>query len=420
MHLYFRSIIITITIILFIVLQGIAQNKKILFDASKAQMAGNADWIIDADAFNLGSNNSGDMVIGRSDDANPQRFPTPAQSGITQTTGEEFWTGGLSNWAIDMVKQGFQVETLPYNGAITYGNSSNVQDLSNYKVFVVDEPNIPFSATEKDAMVNFVYNGGGLFIIADHDISDRNGDGFDSPHIWNDMFTTNNILQNPFGISFDYQDYSQTTSNIANLPNDSCLHGILGNATQMKISGGTTMTINPTKNSTVIGLVYKSGSSNTGNTNVFFARANYGSGKVCALGDSSPPDDGTGDVNDILYNGYTAEASGSHRKLIVNSTLWLAARQNSNAQIEENIDNKYFKLYPNPSHGIFTIEFAKSISYNVSYEIFDIYGRIVFEKNNEKIINGTNSLEIEFPLKGVFIIKLYSNGYNYSEILIAK
>jgi len=38
-------------------------------------------------------------------------------------------------------------------GKITYGNSSNPQDLSNYAVFVVDEPNIRFTSTEKTAIL---------------------------------------------------------------------------------------------------------------------------------------------------------------------------------------------------------------------------------------------------------------------------
>jgi hypothetical protein len=68
-------------------------------------------------------------------------------------------------------------KTLPYNGKITYGDSSNVQDLSNYKVYIIDEPNLKFTTAEANAFVNFVNNGGGLFMISDHDISDRNGDG---------------------------------------------------------------------------------------------------------------------------------------------------------------------------------------------------------------------------------------------------
>jgi len=64
---------------------------------------------------------------------------------------------------------------LPYNGQITYGNSSNPQDLSNYDVFVLCEPNSLFSSTEKTAIMQFVQNGDGLFMISDHDIADRNG-----------------------------------------------------------------------------------------------------------------------------------------------------------------------------------------------------------------------------------------------------
>jgi len=329
------------------VYSSVYSQTKILFDATKAEMAGNADWVIDADVFNLGTNSSGSMVTGRGDESNPQRFPTPSQAGITASTGEEFWTGSLSNWAIDLVKQGFQVETLPYNASITYANSGNAQDLSNYKVFIVDEPNILFSASERNALVNFVFNGGGLFIISDHDVSDRNGDGDDSPHIWNDLFANNNIKTDPFGITFDYQNYSQTTTNIANISGDSCLHGVLGNVSQMKYSNGTTMTLSPSDNATVRGLIYKTGSSNTGTTNVFFARARYGSGKVCALGDSSPPDDGTGDSNDQLYNGYSAEANGSHRNLLVNAAVWLAADFPLSVKQANNMNSASFRLFPN-------------------------------------------------------------------------
>ncbi|MFN8362170.1 MAG: hypothetical protein U0T85_00385 [Cloacibacterium normanense] len=79
---------------------------KILFDATKAEMAGNADWVIDADSKSGG-------------ESNPQRIPTPAQSGITASTSETYWNGGISAWAIDLVKHGYFVETLPYDGRIT-------------------------------------------------------------------------------------------------------------------------------------------------------------------------------------------------------------------------------------------------------------------------------------------------------------
>ncbi len=124
---------------------------KILYDATKAETAGSADWVIDADAHDLGYS-SGPAVLGGGDESDPQRFPTPDQSTVTSSTLETYWEGGISAWGIDMVKKGYYVETLPYNGSITYGNSGNVQDLSNYKVFIVDEPNIKFTAAEDTAI----------------------------------------------------------------------------------------------------------------------------------------------------------------------------------------------------------------------------------------------------------------------------
>jgi hypothetical protein len=294
-----------------------------LFDATKAEMAGNADWVIDSDVFNLGFS-TGPAVLNGGSEANPQRIPTPLQSNITPSTSETYWTGGLSAWAIDCVKKGYQVETLPYNGIISYGNTSNAQDLSNYKIFVVVEPNILFTAAEKTAIVNFVKDGGSLFMVSDHTISDRNNDGYDSPVIWNDLFTNNSVKSNPFGIMFDLATVSPSSTNIANYLNDSLLHGIYGNVTQVLWSSGTTITINPSANSSVKACVYNTGSSNTGNTGVLVAYARYGLGKVVAVGDSSPFDDGTGDSGDALYPGYSGDANGNHRLLIMNATVWLA------------------------------------------------------------------------------------------------
>ena len=252
---------------------------KILFDASKAQMAGSADWVIDSEAHNLYTSNptSGITVNTGGTESNPQRIPLPAQSGITSSTAETYWQGAISHWAIDCVRQGYTVETLPWNARITYGDLTNSQDLSNYKVFIVDEPNILFSAIEKNAIVNFVKNGGGLMMIADHTISDRNNDNNDSLMVWNDLMATNTVLVNPFGISFDAFDFSQTSSNVANHINNTVLHGpaspvvcsVCGNVTQVKWSGGTTMTLSPTVNPSVTGLAYKIGSSTTGNLNVW-------------------------------------------------------------------------------------------------------------------------------------------------------
>jgi len=308
---------------LFISSQCVYAQTKILFDATKAEAAGNADWVIDADLNNLGYS-SGPAVPGGGNESNPQVLPTPAQSTVTPTTVESYWKGGISSWGIDLVKKGYLVETLPYNGQITYGNTANTQDLANYKVFIVCEPNIMFTASEKTALMQFVQNGGGLFMVSDHDVSDRNNDGADSPHIWNDFMTNNGVLSNPFGMTFDYANFSQTTSNVPTLPGDPLLHGVMGDVTQAMWSAGTSITLSPANNSSILGVIYKTGST-FGNTNAMVAYATYGSGRVVGIGDSSPCDDGSGDSGDVLYDGWIADAGGNHRTLIINATIWLAS-----------------------------------------------------------------------------------------------
>lgn len=382
---------------------------KVLFDATKAETAGNADWVIDADIHNLNFTSTGIGTSGT--ESNPQRIPTPAQSGITAATPETYWQGALSNWGIDLVKQGYTVETLPYNGNITYGNSSNPQDLSNYKVFIVVEPNIRFSASEKTAMLNFVSNGGGLFMVSDHTISDRNNDGWDSPAIWNDFFTSNSIANDPFGISFNLNNVSPMTSNFAPVSlNPTILAGPQGTPAQMKFSNGATMTLNKNNNASAQGLIFTTGSSTVGSTNVMFATSTYGSGRICALGDSSVPDDGTGDPNDTLYNGYTGDANGNHRPLLVNAVVWLAA--SSNLGVQDLAVKQEAVVYPNPAKDYV---YVQGRQFN-TYKILDESGKI---KSFGSLSNSGMIGIQDLPL-GVYYLILQSEKETQSTKLIKK
>jgi SprB repeat/Secretion system C-terminal sorting domain len=291
----------------------------------KAESAANADWVIDADAYNVGYGTGVPTVGGSGTEANAQRIPTPAQSGITNSTTESYWSGGLSAWAVECVKSGKIVESLPIGGKITFGDATNPQDLSKYKMYVVCEPNILFSASEKTAILNYVQAGGNLFMIGNHTGSDRNFDGFDSPLIWNDLMSNNTVKTDPFGFTFNAEKLSQTSSNIANLPSNPILNGSFGKVAKIQTSGGNSLTINPLQNSSVTGLVFKTGATN--NSNVLVASSTFGVGRVVVLCDSSLPDDGTGDQNDVLYDGWLADANGNHRTLILNATEWLTAVQ---------------------------------------------------------------------------------------------
>lgn len=281
--------------------------KKFLFDASQAETAGNADWVIDED------------------NSNPQRIPTPLQSTVTATTSVTYWTGGLSSWGIALAKQGQIVETLPSTGLITYGVTTNPQDLKNYNVFIVDEPNIRFTTAEKQAILAFVQNGGGLFMIGDHTNSDRNSDGWDSPAIWNDLMNSNGIVTNPFGFTFELTDITQLSTNVrSNSSTNPLINGLSGTVSKLDFHNGATLTLQPTLNPTVQGLFWQNGIAQTSMTKVMAASSTYGTGRVYCVTDSSPFDDGTGAPGNTLYVGWSLY---SHVAQFMNASLWLAKLQ---------------------------------------------------------------------------------------------
>ena len=319
---YFRHSRCVVSFCLFWILFN-ALGASFLFDATKAEMAGNADWVIDADTHNLkvSAASDGSGTPGSGSESNPQRYPIPDQTNVVAGTAETYWEGGLSAWAIDLVKNGHHVETLPYNGHITWKDGSNAQDLTNYNVFVVVEPNILFTTTEKAALINFVKNGGGLFIVSDHGSSDRNNDGVDSVQVLNDLMT-NSVQNNPFGVDYNGDSISPNTSNVDTNSTDPITHGPAGTATNFYYNAGSSLTVNTNQNPSTTIAVWNTGTRSTNNAIVVYGT--FGAGKFVTTGDSSPFDDGTGDPGDSLFftQGY-ADPSTSNGKVILNASLWL-------------------------------------------------------------------------------------------------
>lgn len=50
----------------------------------------------------------------------------------------------------------YSLDTLPAGNTITYGNTGNPLDLSNFDAFVLPEPNVRLSSAEKTAVMQFV------------------------------------------------------------------------------------------------------------------------------------------------------------------------------------------------------------------------------------------------------------------------
>ncbi|WP_291430611.1 ABC transporter [Deinococcus sp.] len=111
---------------------GGATGKKVLFDLTKAEDAGNADWRID---------------------------------------------GAYSDYASALRGLGYTVSSLT-------GTSITSSSLSGASVLVIPEPQNPFSDAERAAIQSFVQGGGGVFMITEHRASDRNNSGWDSPEVF--------------------------------------------------------------------------------------------------------------------------------------------------------------------------------------------------------------------------------------------
>jgi hypothetical protein len=277
----------------------LAAVKRILFDNTKAETAGNADWIISTSQPDpLGQN------------ANP--------------SSETSWTGALSAWGVALQRAGgYSLKTLPAGNTITYGGSGTL-DLKNFDEFVLPEPNVLLSAAEKTAVLKFVQAGGGLFLIVDHTGSDRNNDGADSVEIATDLMSNNSVdSTDPFGLSIDSNDISSENPVAISSSTDPVVNGPFGKVTGSIIRDGSTQTLHKADNAAVKGLVWRTSSSQSGSTGAFFTTSTFGSGKVAVWGDSSPIDDGTGQSGNTLFDGWN-DPAGTNKALALNATAWLA------------------------------------------------------------------------------------------------
>ncbi|MFF3638263.1 hydrolase [Streptomyces sp. NPDC002250] len=274
-----------------------ATTHRILFDNAHAETAGNADWIISTSQ------------------------PDPLGQDSTPSA-ETDWTGALSSWGVSLQKAGgYSLKTLPSGSSLSYGGSS-ATDLSNFDTLVLPEPNTLFTTAEKTAIMNFVKNGGGLFMISDHTGADRNNDGQDAVEILNDLMTNNSVdSTDPFGFSIDSLSIGSDYPSAISDSTDPVLHGSFGTVSKSLIASGTTATLKPADNASVKGLLYRTGYS--GNTGAFFLTSTFGSGRVAFWGDSSPIDDGTGQSGNTLYDGWN-DTGATDAALALNATAWLA------------------------------------------------------------------------------------------------
>jgi hypothetical protein len=238
---------------LFLVLAPISAWAKplVLFDDGHAQTAGNADWVI---------------------------------------------KGGFSDFADAFKAQGCDVRAV---------SRMSADSLKGASVLVLPEPNTMYSADEEKAIVDFVMNGGHLYAIADHDNSDRNGDGVDSVDILNRFLPK-------LGLEVEHRYFSEAPTGGTIYPTP-----FTRNVTAVGTWGGTSIKLLGPNAEAHITMSVKNGGG------AYIASNIVGKGgKVIAMGDSSPYDDGTGDPRDKLHNGYT-NPKFQHDTLAENTIKWL-------------------------------------------------------------------------------------------------
>ena len=285
---------------------------SILFDFTKNEDAANSDWIIDRD------------------------MPYPSPSNPVK---EDDWDGAISAWGVHFKKEGWKVMTLPYYYSITYGTNMTT-DLKNFDIFVIPEPQNPLTYNEKKAIYDFVRDGGSLIIIANHAYSDRNNNGYDSPMVFNEMG-----IKDSFGLYFEsrkeaYSNITKNSSYIADY-NHPVVVNKGGRVNSIAFHGGTTIKYYSYLNSEAKPVIlYKSGYA-------MVAVSKFGKGKIVAIGDSSPVDDGTGDTHDKLYNGWAEEDDSI---LFINATYYCVEKEGVKKNNERKKD-----IYPGDGWDVYDI-----------------------------------------------------------------
>ena len=84
---------------------------------------------------------------------------------------------------------------------------------------------------------------------------------------------------------------------------------------------------------------------------------------------------------------------------------------------EEDLKADLFKIYPNPSKGIFNVHFTTVLMENTQVSIFDATGKIInqqiFEKGNQEF-----TIDIQKFAKGMYLIRFNQNNTVYSKSVV--
>ena len=75
-----------------------------------------------------------------------------------------------------------------------------------------------------------------------------------------------------------------------------------------------------------------------------------------------------------------------------------------------------FKVFPNPSKGIFKIEYEPMSNSSIQLNVFDLTGRLVFNKdveNKREIL-----VDISNKSKGIYLLKLLVDNEYFQKVIV--
>lgn len=109
----------------------------------------------------------------------------------------------------------------------------------------------------------------------------------------------------------------------------------------------------------------------------------------------------------------------SSNEQLQNVKAWYAVGFGNGVLAANEVGNKLenqFSIYPNPAKGgVFTIENAKN---DAVFEIYDVSGRLI--KKEEKLNKGKNKITIDGVQKGIYLLKISSEGSTISKKVVVE
>lgn len=100
----------------------------------------------------------------------------------------------------------------------------------------------------------------------------------------------------------------------------------------------------------------------------------------------------------------------------INATL---ADPCSTLHINENLLEDNISIFPNPTDGLVNVYFEnKNISDKISIKIYDMIGKLIFEKMDVELINNSFSINLENLTSGIYFINIQRNNKSTSKKLI--